>query len=906
MKYLLQSILFVGLTLFAWDAKAQTYGLDENFSDGIPSGWTTTGSVSKTTNNSKSCLSMGSNATVVTPAIKQPVTLTFSHRASGNGKTLTVEKSIDGNAWTSIGSVSPSSSSGWGSVSMNVGEMGTPNVKIRFTASSGSIFITDVKVLVSEIGDAPTVQAGIGFGTVTGSSVIVNLTKGNGEGRLLVYKKTTAVDFVPQAGNSYPDGTVLSGGNYVAQSGDLAEVTVQGLEAGETYHFAVFEYNGFDETANYLTPGATGNIRTMEIPSIRLSTYKIAFDRLKTGTEDKREFEISGKYLNPAQGSVTVTGTADFQVSTDNQNYALSATIPYNNAILASTKIYVRFAPEEIKDYAAEITVSGGDSDTQTLSATGSGSDTDTKIFYLSPNGNDNNRGSYDAPWFTLGKAIEMVNPGDIVYVRGGEYSYPGMTFRINASKSGTAGKRISIFAYNGEQPVFNFDQPTGTSEGDGRLRGIVHQGDYWYFYGIHFTKARDNGVKLEGNHNIYERCIFSYCGDTGIQLGFGHSFADSHPGISKNDGSYCSDNLIVDCDSYRNYDWQTKGGNADGFACKMHNGRNNWFVRCRAWENSDDGWDLYETDFPVYLVECWAWHSAPEGILPERQGNGNAIKLGGNGSGGSSVGVHEAWNCIAFNCNKTGSVKGFDQNSHKGGVKVVNCLAFGNGYDFMFETASSMEFYNNVCFGKQEIEGGTQSNNALGASSSKGWADAITGISASDYVDLSETAAIAPRGADGSMPTGFARLKSGSPLIGAAKPGLVPPLPDMDVPLFGSALDTRYANRDIGPYDRNPSTDIPQVLINANAGLSLNVYPNPVQTEAYIKWSVSNATAVRVDLYNLQGKQVMNIASQAASGGIEYCLPLPAGHLPSGVYLLRLTASSGEQAQAKLIKCSK
>jgi hypothetical protein len=846
---------------------------------------------------------MGANSAVVTPAIRQPVTLTFSHRASGNGKTLTVEKSIDGNAWTSIGSVSPSSSSGWGSASMNVGEMGTPNVKIRFTAASSTIYITDVKVAVSEIGDAPTVQAGIAFGTVTGSSIAVDLTKGNGEGRLLVYRKASPVDFVPQAGNAYEAGNLVSGNNAIAGSGDITSLTVQGLEAGETYHFAVFEYNGFNETSNYLTPSATGNQRTLEVASIQLSTFRITFDRLKIGTEDKREFEVAANYLEPASGSITVTGTSDFQLSTDNQQYAPSVTIPYSNSATATTKVYVKFTPTEIKEYTATITATGGGADAQSLTVTGTGSDTDNKIFYLSPNGNDNNKGSYDSPWFTLGKAVEMVNPGDIVYVRGGEYRFPGMTFRINASKSGTADKRICVFAYNGEQPIFNFDQPTGTSEGDGKLRGIVHQGDYWYFYGIHFTKARDNGVKLEGNYNIYERCTFSYCGDTGIQLGFGHSFQDSHPGLSKNDGSYCSGNLIVDCDSYRNYDWQTKGGNADGFACKMHNGRDNWFVRCRAWENSDDGWDLYETDFPVYLVECWAWHSAPEGILPEQQGNGNAIKLGGNGSGGSSVGVHEAWNCIAFNCNKTGSVKGFDQNSHKGGVKLVNCLAFGNGYDFMFNVSSPMEFYNNVCFGKQEIGGGTESHNALGASSNKGWANAITGISAADYVDLSETAAIAPRGADGSMPTGFARLKSGSPLIGAAKPGLVPPLPHAGVQLFGSALDPRPANEDAGPYDLTPkqATSTP-LVIRPEAALYIRVYPNPVQAEAGIRFAVNRSSKVQISLYNLQGQKVKDIASQPVSAGAGYSLQADVSHLLPGIYMLGLVSSEGEKTQSKLI----
>ena len=89
-------------------------------------------------------------------------------------------------------------------------------------------------------------------------------------------------------------------------------------------------------------------------------------------------------------------------------------------------------------------------------------------------------------------------------------------------------------------------------------------------------------------------------------------------------------------------------GSDADGFACKMHNGIGNRFIRCRAWDNADDAWDLYETDFAVKLIECWAWGSGRADLFKwvqasgSFQGNGNGIKLGGNGTGGSSKGIHE------------------------------------------------------------------------------------------------------------------------------------------------------------------------------------------------------------------------------------------------------------------------
>ena len=122
-------------------------------------------------------------------------------------------------------------------------------------------------------------------------------------------------------------------------------------------------------------------------------------------------------------------------------------------------------------------------------------------------------------------------------------------TVRLN--KSGSPEAWYTIKTFPGEFPILNFrDQPKKQS-----VRGIQLDGDYWHIYGLHVTEAGDNGMKVEGSHNIIERCTFSYNDDTGLQLGFGHQFSDSHPGVSSNDGSYCAYNDVVDCDSYLNYD---------------------------------------------------------------------------------------------------------------------------------------------------------------------------------------------------------------------------------------------------------------------------------------------------------------------------------------------------------------
>lgn len=362
--------------------------------------------------------------------------------------------------------------------------------------------------------------------------------------------------------------------------------------------------------------------------------------------------------------------------------------------------------------------------------------------------------------------AIARAEAGTTIFVRGGTYYY-GQTVLL--SQSGSASNRIIIINYNSEKPVFNFSAQAVASSN----RGILLTGNYWTLKGLEICFAGDNGIKLEGNHNRIELCVFHHNNDTGLQLGFGHNFSDSHPGISSNDGSYCAYNDIINCDSYLNYDPPAKGGNADGFAAKMHQGLMNRFIGCRAWDNSDDAWDLFETDYPVYLIDCWAWGSGRASnftvVGGSFQGNGNGIKLGGNGTGGSSKGKHEVWNCISFNNNRTSSVKGFDQNSHKGGTRLVNCLAWGNGYDYMFETASGeREFFNCVALGRIEIASGSiQGNNAIPNNPDEGWTNNVaTAFSQADFNTLAETTAKASRKADGSLPDVFARLVAGSVLI--------------------------------------------------------------------------------------------------------------------------------------------
>lgn len=460
---------------------------------------------------------------------------------------------------------------------------------------------------------------------------------------------------------------------------------------------------------------------------------------------------------------------------------------------------------------------------------------TAANTLYISPDGNDQTGdGTIGNPWANLQKAINAAQPGTHIICRGGTYTQGIQSdgkYTVRIKTSGTAEAPIVIRCYDGEKPVFDFKN--GLTNDRVGERGITITGNYWWLFGLHITHAADNGIKLEGSHNRIERCEFSYCLDTGLQLGFGHDFKTSLEqsygisNVSSNDGTWCAYNDIIDCDSHHNCDYDSNyGSDADGFACKMHNGIGNRFVRCRAWHNSDDAWDLYETDYDVVLAECWAWESGKaadhqwvkeyiqKGNSMSFSGNGNGIKLGGNGTGGSSKGIHYAFNCISFGHNKSGSVKGFDCNSHKGGHVLVGCLAFDCGYDYMFESGGSQAntfYYNNVCLGKQEIDVGSDDYNALAEPMSKnGWTNhLVTGVSRADYISLDEDEALKPRDIYGGMPRKFGRLAAGSEMIDMGNAAFEENMPTWqqlvsDFPFL--ARTVTGAARDLGPYERPSS----------------------------------------------------------------------------------------------------
>src|SRR5690606_3854830 len=76
------------------------------------------------------------------------------------------------------------------------------------------------------------------------------------------------------------------------------------------------------------------------------------------------------------------------------------------------------------------------------------------KIYYVSPNGSDENDGSQQAPWRTVEHAAEVVKAGETVFVREGTYK-ENVTFKSSGSEAGY----ITFQAYPGENPVISGEE---------------------------------------------------------------------------------------------------------------------------------------------------------------------------------------------------------------------------------------------------------------------------------------------------------------------------------------------------------------------------------------------------------------------------------------------------------------
>ena len=423
--------------------------------------------------------------------------------------------------------------------------------------------------------------------------------------------------------------------------------------------------------------------------------------------------------------------------------------------------------------------------------------------YYVSPTGSDSAAGTMAAPWATLQKGVNTAVAGDTVWIRGGTYrvTTPATSSGgINFNKSGTSDtNRIKYWAYPGEIPVFDFSGLVISTSG--YTNGFSVSGSWLHFKGLEVANVpmnmySNNGISVNNASNdIFELLNLHHHNGTGIFIGNG-----------------MGGHLVLNTDSHDNYDPnsnQGNGQNADGFGVHYQTAGARTIIRgCRAWWNSDDGYDLINHDVSVTVEYSWAMGNgyANYGTTNPPDGNGTGFKMGSSD--------RMVRHLVQGNVSWKNKANGFYANHSSGGNTWYNNTSFQNGTQYNMLASPPGEPNTTITLTgalahimRNNIGFPNRNSNMTGVDTMfNTWDLAITPAN-SDFLSVSDpsvsgtgmsiesSGALGPRAPDGSLPKiDFLKLIAGSRMIDkGTNVGLpfVGTAPDLGAYEFGAATTT-------------------------------------------------------------------------------------------------------------------
>ena len=428
--------------------------------------------------------------------------------------------------------------------------------------------------------------------------------------------------------------------------------------------------------------------------------------------------------------------------------------------------------------------------------------------YYVSPGGKDSNPGTISQPFFTLNKAWTVIAAGDIIYMRGGIYSY---TSQQNLTgKNGNSGNLIKVWAYPGEVPIIS---RAATWTFSNNHAGIYFRGNYCHFKGLKITGfvQKDTYVWMGLYGQNFNNCIFELLDIYNNGLG------------SYMTGT-CTGNSIINCDWHDNYDPLTNGdkyGNADGLNFEnITPGGSNIINGCRFWNNSDDGLDLYNNASYLLIENCWSWGNGYREDRRTLGGDGDGFKLGGETQTQTGL-LRTVRNCISFD-NKEWA---FNENGAASDMELYNNTSYNNGYSNGWSGGFHLNYpgiayniKNNISY--KNIPSLTDFTVKTKIDHNS-WNSGLT-VSSSDFLSLDSTGVSGARGTNGELPVlYFLKLASGSALIDAGV--------DVGIPYDGNSPDLgafEFQTSEPAPLPRYISSvieDATPTLLEMTYDLTLN-----------------------------------------------------------------------------------
>lgn len=224
---------------------------------------------------------------------------------------------------------------------------------------NGSNFTTEYLTINPGRGNFNTVAAPLQPATaltataITGNRMTLSWSGGNGGRRLVLARKGAPVnanpaDMVSYASNlNFGGGTTINGDNWAMYSAAGTAEVFKNFEPGTTYHFAVFEFNGFWAPA-YLTTGpARGSFTTAPRPTVAASNIVLS------GVEGN-SMSVSATAGNGAGRIVVMRAGAPVQgLPVDGTVYMASTTFGSGGAFAPGEQVVYVGANSSVNDIAA-------------------------------------------------------------------------------------------------------------------------------------------------------------------------------------------------------------------------------------------------------------------------------------------------------------------------------------------------------------------------------------------------------------------------------------------------------------------------------------------------------------------------------------------------------------------------
>ena len=461
---------------------------------------------------------------------------------------------------------------------------------------------------------------------------------------------------------------------------------------------------------------------------------------------------------------------------------------------------------------------------------------------YVAPDGSDAGAGSETAPFATIMRAQTAAAAGDTVWLRGGTYALDDghitRTDTIYAYVNDFTKAGVRYLAYPGETPVFDF---SAVKPAERRVTAFYIRASGLHLRGFHVvgvqvtipaggaaTNTQSECVRIHnGSDNVLERLVLRDGMGIGVYIIGGSA-----------------NNLVLNCDAYNNSGLDSLStGNVDGFGSHTGaTGTGNVFRGCRAWLNSDDGFDLINCRAPAVIENCWAAFNGYVGATLATGADGNGFKAGGYGRNGSAMPSPMPRHAVRFSLAVHNRASGFYANHHGGGLDFVHNTAYRNGTNFnllnvLADNLTDVPGYdhylkNNLGFSPRSTSVSNLDQAACDASHN--FFTLPVAVTAADFVETTTNTSqlmqmiAAPRQADGALPAiNLLRLADGSDLI------------DQGLPLDGFAHN--LAAPDLGCFE-NAFIPAPSGLAatggDASVALSWTALPGEMT------YSVARATS--------------------------------------------------------------